>query len=509
MCPRPVLMQRRQHSEYEQSMNPQTLLHDRRPEPSSRRHLAALSLLGLIGIAPSGVQAAAIDLVRAAPEGSWLQLNQNAVSSVWTPGPFQNDYTVQGGEMNRIIYAWSSFAWDNSRSNLIIYGGGHANYGSNDVYTFNGTSQLWERSSLPSKIVPALAGAYTYGYPADGSMNAPASAHTYDNTVYLKVSDRYLTFGGAAWNNGGNYMRPADGGGVVMTGPYLFDPSKADPMKVGGTTGSGVDPASFGGQMWQNRDAFANNTAPVKPKSFVDGFSDTTVIGGKDVVYIAGTQDGTPKDLYRYTINSLTDPSLDTWERVGTSNIGFSLGDTAGALDPVRNIFVRTGEAGKPFAFWDIDKAGASNPDQLIVPIDLTGGLMPASTTGYGLVYDPERQQFIFWRGGSDLFALTPPNADEITGSGWTVTKLDVNSPGGPGPLNTIQVLGKWQYASDLDAFVALQGATTGDVWVYKPEGWDDPAALVPEPGTYAMMGLGLWFVLHRWRRSRASEATS
>lgn len=453
--------------------------------------------------------AAVLDLVRAAPEGSWLQVNQNPISAAWTPQGFRNDYTVQGGEMERIIYAWSSFAWDSSRSNLIIYGGGHANYGSNDVYTWNGSNLLWERSALPSKIVPAMAGSYTYGYAADGSMNAPASAHTYDNTVYLKASDRYLTFGGAAWNNGGNYMRPLESGGVVRTGPYLFDPTRADPMKVGGTTGSGVNPTSLGGQMWQNRDAFANNSAPVLPKSFVDGFSDSTVINGKDVVYIAGTQDGTPKDLYRYTINSLSDPSLDTWERVGTSNQSFSFGDTAGALDPVRNIFVRTGEPGKPFAFWDINKAGASNPDQLIVPTDLTGGLMPSSTLGYGLMYDPERQQFVFWKGGSDVFALTPPNTGVITDNGWTVSKLDVNVPGGPGPLNTIQVLGKWQYAPDLDAFVALQGPTTGDVWVYKPEGWTDPITLVPEPGTYALMGLGLWAVLRRARSKLPAAAAN
>ena len=46
---------------------------------------------------------------------------------------------------------------------------------------------------------------------------------------------------------------------VRTTGPYLFDPSKADGSKVGGTTGSHVTrvaphPEIVGGNMWENRD---------------------------------------------------------------------------------------------------------------------------------------------------------------------------------------------------------------------------------------------------------------
>jgi hypothetical protein len=44
----------------------------------------------------------------------------------------------------------------------------------------------------------------------------------------------------------------------------------------------------------------------------VDGFSDATVVNGKDVVYVGGAQGGTAMDLYRYTIHDLNDPSQDT-----------------------------------------------------------------------------------------------------------------------------------------------------------------------------------------------------
>jgi hypothetical protein len=49
---------------------------------------------------------------------------------------------------------------------------------------------------------------------------------------------------------------------------------------------------------------------------------------------------------------------------------------------------------------------------------------------------------------------------------------------------------------------MALEGATAGNVWLYKPEGWVNPVP-VPEPSTYAMLlgGLGLLAAVARRRR--------
>lgn len=471
----------------------------RSPRDRTRPRAGTLSSVALAAMLAAGAaQANVLDLVRAAPEASWLKVSTNPVSSVWTPGHLRNDYTVQGGEMDRIIYAWSSFAWDSSRSSLTIYGGGHANYGSNDVYTWNGNSLLWERSSLPSRVDLRMAGAYSYGFAADGSMNAPAAAHTYDNTVYLKASDRYMTFGGAAFNNGGVYLKDNGDGTFTRTGPYMFDLSRADPNKVGGTTGSGVDPNSEGGQMWQNRDSLAPQNGVRKPKSFVDGFSDATVVGGKDVIYVGGAQDGTAMDLYRYTIHDLNDPSQDSWELVGINWNTLQTGDSAGALDPVRQVFARTGDATRPFLFWDVSQSGFDNLDSVIRPLDLTGGLAPTNFRGYGLAYDAGREHFVVWGGGQDVWALMPPDGDFATGQ-WTIDRLALTGGFGPGPLDTIGVLGKWQYAPDLDSFVALQGPTTGDVWIYKPAGWVDPLP-VPEPATFGLMALGVLGLMARRR---------
>lgn len=457
-------------------------------------------LLAVAALCAGSTAASAVDLhavVAGMAEGSWLKVNQNAVSSVWTPPELRED-----NAMSRIIGAWSSFAWDSNRQSLIIYGGGHANYIGNDVYTFNGSTLLWERSSLPSKMVPTTVGVgYTYGFPADGSMNAPASAHTYDNTVFLTQADRYLTFGGAAWNNGAAYLKANGDGSFTRTGPYTFDPKKADANKVGGTTGSGVNPSTLGSQAWQNRDALVTNgSGSIRPKGIADGFSDTMVINGKDVVYVGGAQDGTAMDLYRYTIHDPDNPALDTWELVGINWNTLNTGNSAGALDPGSNLFVRTGDATRNFLMWDLSAAGPANHDQVITPLDLTGGLAPTSFGGWGLTYDPQRDQFVLWGGGPNVFGLAAPTAGQ---SQWTLSLLD-GVGNGPGAQDTNGgVLGKWHYASDLDAFVALQGPTTGDVWVYKPENWVDPLP-VPEPPVYVLMALGLLAVAARKRAARS-----
>jgi len=448
-----------------------------------------------------------LDLVRSAPQGSWLQVNQNAVSSVWTPLALRTPDFIGGNSIDQIINAHSSFAWDSSRQSLIIYGGGHAAYPGNDVYTWNGNNLLWERSSLPSKVVPTSINGYIIGFPADGAMNAPLSSHTYDNTVYLKASDRYLTFGGAAWNSGNAYIKDNGNGTISLTGPYLFDPAKADGNKVGGTTGSGVNPLTLGSQAWSNRDTFTSSVSPTaKPRAFIDTVSDTTVVNGKDVVYVTGISGGTVRPLYRYTINNLQNPSEDTWEIVGSNENPTSAGQSAGALAPNLNMFVLTGDHTQPFLAWNLESVGASNSDVVIVPTDLTDGLAPTSWVNYGLVFDPVRNYFVAWGGKGDVWKLKPPPGT-FSSSGWTVSLLDVNEGAIPGPLNTIGVLGKWQYAPDLDAFVALQGKNTGDVWVYKPEGWLDPVAQVPEPETVALMLLGLAVVIARVRSRNSRQA--
>ncbi len=91
-------------------------------------------------------------ILAATPESSWVRVNLNPFSAAWVATDLQVPPYAGDSKPGSIIAAWSSFAWDSNRGDLILWGGGHANYGGNEVYRWHGTTQLWERASVPSDV---------------------------------------------------------------------------------------------------------------------------------------------------------------------------------------------------------------------------------------------------------------------------------------------------------------------------------------------------------------------
>jgi hypothetical protein len=231
-----------------------------------------------------------LPLVLQMPGNGWLKANANQFSEVWTPAELEPlDLYGVTHTPSKIILAWSGFAWDSNRGDLILYGGGHANYTGNDVYRWRASTLRWERASLPSEIYNDPVAGYVA---IDGVDAAPASSHTYDNNTFLPLADRFLTWGGATYNvDGGPYRRISESNPTTtrLTGPYLFDPNRADGNKVGGTTGSHVmrvapHPEIVGGQMWENRDIPLHLAGQPMPGLYGSGCSVPVVEAGRDVV---------------------------------------------------------------------------------------------------------------------------------------------------------------------------------------------------------------------------------
>ena len=210
-------------------------------------------------------------ILSAMPENEWVQLNINQFRDVWTPAEQRPWY----GSPDWIIRAWSAATWDAYRSEYIFWGGGHAAYNGNEVYTWSARTLQWERASLPSEV--RFIGGDQWET-VDGYQNSPIASHAYDNIEYLEVADRMVTFGGAAFQTGSWFVET---NGTTGTGPYFWDPSKADPSKVGGLTGSHVNPGAFpdvlGGVMWENR-AVEGSPPPGSP--MVSGATDYARIDG-------------------------------------------------------------------------------------------------------------------------------------------------------------------------------------------------------------------------------------
>ena len=417
-------------------------------------------------------------LLAATPESSWVKVNLSPYSSAWVPEDLQVLPYVGASKPGSIIAAWSSFAWDSNRGDLILFGGGHANYGGNEVYRWHGTSQLWERASVPSEV--QLLTGITYEA-IDGALNAPVSAHTYDNQVFVKRLDRFLTFGGASFNDGGPQRILLSNGTIRSTGPFLWDPSRGDPNKVGGTTGSHVQrvaphPEIVGGHMWQNLDIYNGRfPASVLPSSFIMGVSDATIADGVDTVYVTGRiGGGTEQDLFRLQIPDVANRSQDKWERVGIWWNGSS-SQGAGALDPTRNIFVRTGGGGMYFSYWNLETAGPVNRDVAVTSIDDASGQF-VMDDDYGMDFDSRRSSFVLWHGGGTVWRVTPPSPPGPTG--WVVTREPPSVGAVPPSSVGTGVLGKFKYIQSLDAFMALD--VHGDVWLYKPVGWLNSGTSTP-----------------------------
>ena len=432
-----------------------------------------------------------LGVISAMPEGGWSKVNLNAFSSVWTPADLRPLHRTSNPTPSKIILAWSSFAWDSNRATLLLYGGGHANYRGNDVYLWRGTTRMWERASLPSESTQDALGNWNA---IDGADKAPASAHTYDNTVFLPGHDRLLVLGGAADANGGHFLTQATATTSRKTGPYLFDPARSHPDRVGGSTGSHVQrvaayPEIVGGNMWANRESWLNanvNSAPPS-ESLVNGCTGYANESGQDVAYVR-----TASRLYRYRILDIGSPAADRWELVGRFYNGSGTQATC-SYDTQRKLFVSTNRnTAAPFAYWNLNTPGASNNETYFTPSDPSGefGQLLASNAidirYCAIEFDARRAHHKLWCGDGRVWTLTPPAVPSA--SGWTITKAAPPTTAVPNGAVGTGILGKWKYIPNLDVFMGLLDPVQGDVWIYKPVGWTNPsgANLLPTVGITA-----------------------
>lgn len=439
--------------------------------------------------------------VAAMPEGSWSKLNLNSFSDVWTPAALRPLYgTTSNPTPSKIILAWSSFAWDSKRATLLLYGGGHANYSGNDVYLWRASTQRWERASLPSQVVQDALGNRNA---IDGVDKAPASAHTYDNTLYFPLLDRMLALGGAADRNGGHFLTLATATTSRKTGPYLFDPARSHPDRVGGSTGSHVQrvapyPEIVGGNMWSNRESWLNAGAGSAPpsESFVNGCTGYAEEDGRDVAYVR-----TAYRLYRYRIFDLGNAANDRWELVGRYYNGSGTQATC-SYDTGRKVLVSTNRStSSPFVYWNLNTPGTQNAESYFTPVDPTGEFSQLVSSGAidirycGIEFDARRAQHKLWCGDGRVWTLTPPAT--LSSSGWTIVKdAAVASAVPPGAVGS-GVLGKWKFIPNLNVFMGLQDPVLGNVWIYKPPGWSSPAGGNQPPSvTLGLPGTGASYTL-------------
>lgn len=453
---------------------------------------------------PANSLDAVLDLIAAAHAAGrmWVRLDDGvATFSAAAPAPA---YVAPSASFPPLIYAWAGFAWDDTAGRIILYGGGHANTSANQVFTWSAATRGWALAFHGSEHIDMDAGSANT-HRVKGFNDAPVSAHTYCNNVWLRVLQRFFTFGGAAWNDG-NVLRvwnPGISGFQTpsrIAGGFSLDLTEAGTGKVAGGTGTNFGPPLPGANAWTLHDWLAPGHA--SPPVFggttyathTDRGAVATVEGGRDVIYYTA---GAAFGLLRTEFVD-ADPANDR-TRFVCSGLGFS-GDgevlSGGnlALDEADRVIValaRGNAAFQPFRFVDL---AAATPawTQPSAPSGSVAALKAERKGEPGLLWDPVDGCYVAATRGSianpgvfprQVFRLFKPprSGGLIPATGWSVDLRSATATEGLPPIGPFggesfpTVTGKWRWAAALRCGLYLTDPVNGQVWAYIPQQWVDP----------------------------------
>lgn len=389
--------------------------------------LLLLTCLGAADLARGGLDQPRLDAVK---PGEWFEAPGSALKGV-LPKP---DPKVYLGDPRALMKAWSGGAYDTLRDRLVVWGGGHADYGGNEVYVFDLRTLAWSRLTDPSPTTLSggrLNEAAGQTDPLFNPDRTPVARHTYDGLEYLPPPvDRMVACGGSRWFKGG-----ADG--QVWT----FD---------------------FATLKWERKHDCGE--VPLTPKTARDP--------GSGRWYLQ-----TAKNLIEY------DPARDSWREVGKNGAWSEEG--VAEIDPVRHWFV-TLEKGKIF-YFDMSALGLWRRKELVT----TGATEILKAHAPGVAYSPTAKKLVAWSG-----TTTDNQADGLGDSVFVLDTDSLvwrrYQPAGPthppkaAPNNSAKsrgTYGRWRYVPGKDLFVGVN-----NIWenvyfyrlpteAYREFGSSEPAA--------------------------------
>lgn len=141
-------------------------------------------------------------------QAPWLTQSEHAAIMEAAPEGALGFWGVIGP--SGVIRAWNSAALDPDANRWFFTGGGHRDYGGNEVYQFNFNTLTWDRLVEPSAYDPETL------RPFDG----PTSVHTYGAVAWSPVTESVWVGGASGFLPGGNAQAPE-------SGIWEFDPDEA------------------------------------------------------------------------------------------------------------------------------------------------------------------------------------------------------------------------------------------------------------------------------------------
>ncbi len=303
----------------------------------SRRAATTVAVLAVLATAGSAFAGGAHPLDDL-PPGHWYEVPSSRIDAHFPePAPAGNTGP------SAVIGAWGGGAFDSIGERLLVWGGGHGDYGGNEVYAFDVAALAWTRAWGPSEGIDTIPGECSATYP-DGQ---PSSRHTYDGIQFSPDT-------GMLWASGG-FRFCGNTGSDQRT--WLFDPAAPGGGWIGGA------------------DALEGHGTPTSAYDPTSGW-----------IYYQGAN-----DLQAY------DPSTDVYTWVATVDGGWWMSATS-VIDPVDDLMISVGD--DIVRVWDLDTMTVT------LEQPTTGGEILVGAGPAGLQWDPLLQRPVLWVGGTSVYSL-------------------------------------------------------------------------------------------------------
>lgn len=332
-----------------------------------------------------------------------------------------------------ILTAWNSAAFDKEKRIIYFWGGGHADYGGNEVYRFELDNGKWKRLTNPSPLDHVFTTADYNKLPdkprrrfcwTPDTSKVPASAHSYDGLIFSHVTKTLFVLSmraanGACFEDKVDHYKESSkiiGTRSDTQGWYEFNPSENQTI-------NGIPPLSW-------RKVFG--LKQLQKVSVHQGYPVSFELGNEQIVF------GSKYRTVIYNPAKPAEASLKAFTKQA------DWGDGTKEYDHHRNI-VWSMHRGMLLGF-------SADNGQLIRKI-------PANIAHEKSLAIDRSGRIFSWNGKSGVFSTDP---DRET-SYWNVVDWGDKGP----QFGHGRVYGKWLYLPSHDVFVGLSNHKTG-VWVYK-----------------------------------------
>lgn len=359
------------------------------------------------GLAPSISRAGVLDDLE---PGAWYQVPNSHMRQVafdWGPDG------APGG-ISGVIKAWGGGAFDAKQERLLVQGGGHGDYGGNEVYALDLNiinsspgQNPWSRLSDP----PAKSALDPQCLNEDNLTDDDQrrSQHTYSRLAYIPALHALCDTGGSIGYVYCPALRQLD----------CFDLT-TNQWKLNLAEGKSSGTGSVGA------------VHPVTGQWWLQGGSGSGLLG-------------------RFDASSMS------WAYGKYDNIpGSSPGNMSAAIDPTRELFIAVGRQrlwALPLAMFQEGMTELSD-----FPQTSQGGDEVINGSAPGFAYDPVADRMVAWIGGAEVYTL------DLDSWQWTKHTLGGDAPAAPARNGTY---GRFRYSPKYNVFVVVSSVDE-DAYIFK-----------------------------------------